>query len=106
MRREVARPWLRRPGPRETHVGGSHVRAGCILPAVTCMSCIRYFSSDYHQKWPRTHLRCNLQAWDAFRSEEDADTENINIFGKNGEKSQGKNIQRDSKASQHEGRCA
>ena len=54
MRREVARPWPRRPGPRETHVGGSHVRAGYILPAVTCMSCIRYFSSDYHQKWPRT----------------------------------------------------
>ena len=34
------------------------MRAGCILPAVTCMSCIRYFSSDYHQKWPRTHESC------------------------------------------------
>ncbi len=28
------------------------------FPGVACMRCIRYFSSDYHQKWARTLLFC------------------------------------------------
>ena len=30
------------------------------FPGVVCMRCLWYFSSDYHQKWPRTHITCKV----------------------------------------------
>src|SRR6266511_2939956 len=58
-------PWQSRPGQHRARVGGCRVRAVRALPDVACMSCIWYFSSDYHQKRTRTGFMSQMTVIDA-----------------------------------------
>src|SRR5882724_4630870 len=68
------------PGQRHTRVRVGRMREALGLSNVACMRCIRSFSSDYHQKWPRTGFMSQMTATEGHYPKSDGMWKSATMF--------------------------